>query len=178
MQRDSSTTRIIQVGMMAALVFVGTYIRITIPTPLGPTMLHLGNVCCILAGLLFGAVPGGLAAGIGSAIFDLLDPQFAAEFWITFILKFFYGFLVGAVMGRGEGRVHAIISAVIGALSYTALYTLKNFLMLHFVLGNPMEAVLPVLGMKALVSLSNAVVAVIVAIILYEVLGKRLRAIL
>ncbi|MBR2504156.1 MAG: ECF transporter S component, partial [Oscillospiraceae bacterium] len=54
------------IGVMAAVVFVGNQIQLPkIPTPLGPTRIHLGNVMCILGGLLFGAVPGGLAAGIG-----------------------------------------------------------------------------------------------------------------
>ncbi|NMA06377.1 MAG: ECF transporter S component, partial [Ruminococcaceae bacterium] len=60
---------------MAALTFVFTmFFRIDIPTPLGKTMLHLGNVMCLLSGLLFGPVRGGLAGGIGSMMYDLFDP--------------------------------------------------------------------------------------------------------
>ena len=58
------------IGLMAAMVFVATNFRIDIPTPLGKTMIHFGNVMCILGGLLFGGPIGGLAAGIGSAFFD------------------------------------------------------------------------------------------------------------
>lgn len=41
------------IGLMAAMVFVATNFRIEIPTPLGKTMLHFGNVMCILSGLVF-----------------------------------------------------------------------------------------------------------------------------
>lgn len=175
--KNSSLKRTVLVGLMAAMVFVGTYIRITIPTPLGPTMLHLGNVMCILSGLILGPVSGGLAAGIGSAIFDLLDPNFAAEFWITFIMKGFYGLVVGLIShsGGADGLVRKrnIAAAIIGALGYTAIYTLKNYIMMHLVLGNPMTAVKPVLITKATVSLGNAVVAVLLALFLHEAVGKR-----
>ena len=76
------------IALMAALVFVATNIKIDIPTPLGKTMVHMGNIICVLTGMLFGPLHGGLAAGIGSALFDLFDPVFAPEFWITFIMKF------------------------------------------------------------------------------------------
>jgi len=32
------------IGLMSAMVFIATNLRIEIPTPLGKTMLHLGNV--------------------------------------------------------------------------------------------------------------------------------------
>ncbi|MDO5714446.1 MAG: ECF transporter S component [Tissierellia bacterium] len=170
--------RVIFVGLMAALVCVSTYIRIVIPTPLGPTMLHLGNIMCILSGLILGPGLGFLAAGIGSAIFDLLDPNFAAGFWITFILKGFYGFIVGwiahshSAFGRNKKKNTA--AAIIGAISYTILYTIKNFITLHLVLGNPIKAVIPVLFAKASVSLGNAIIAVICALFIHEALGKRI----
>lgn len=178
MNGNSQLRKTILTGLMSAMVFVGTYIHFTIPTPLGPTMFHLGNVMCILSGLMFGPVIGGLAAGIGSGIFDLLDPNFAAEFWITAIMKFFYGFIVGAIAwkggARGLHRKRNIFAAIVGALCYTLIYTLKNFILMHLVLGNPMAAVTPVLITKASVSLGNAVVAVISALVIHSAVGRRI----
>lgn len=54
--------RLVLVGLMAALVFVFTFIGFDIPSPLGKAKLHLGNVMCLLSGLLFGPLTGGLAA--------------------------------------------------------------------------------------------------------------------
>src|SRR5574344_2065781 len=89
----------VTVGLMAALVFIFTYIRIEIPVSItgGKTMLHLGNVMCILSALLFGKWKGGLAAGIGSMFFDLFDPMFLPECWITFIMKFAMAFVAGLI---------------------------------------------------------------------------------
>ena len=103
------------IGVMAAIVFVGNNIQLPkIPTPLGPTRIHIGNVMCILAGFLFGAVPGGLAAGFGGAIYDLMDPFYAKEFWITFILKFVMGWGAGFIANKGvKTKIKVVIAAVV-----------------------------------------------------------------
>ncbi len=158
------------IGLMAAMVFVATNFRIEIPTPLGKTMLHLGNVMCILSGLLFGGAVGGLASGFGSAIFDLFDPSFAPEFWITFILKFAMGYIAGTISHfkgyNGQNKKINIVAAIVGAASYVVLYTLKTIIMQYVVLDSNWEAVIAVAGTKFIVSSANAVVAVIASIAL------------
>lgn len=67
------------IGLMAAVVFVATNFKIYIPTAIGKTMIHFGNIFCLLSGLLLGGVRGGLAAGIGSAFFDVMDPLFVSS---------------------------------------------------------------------------------------------------
>lgn len=167
-KRKFSTLHLAIIGLMAALVFVATNFRIDIPTPLGKTMLHLGNVMCILSGLLFGSLTGGLAAGFGSAMFDLFDPTFAPEFWITFIMKFVMGYLTGYIShynGRnGEDKKFNIIAAIVGAFSYVILYIGKTFIMNFFILGNQMEAVIAVTITKGTTSLVNAIIAVVASL--------------
>ena len=91
------------IGVMAALVFVTTnFLSIKIPVGAGQTQIHMGNVMCILSGLLFGPVAGGLASGIGSMFVDLLNPAWAPEFWITFIMKFVMGFVAGLISHLGK----------------------------------------------------------------------------
>ena len=68
-----SIQRLALVGMMAAMVFALTYVGIDIPTGLGKTKIHFGNIMCLLSAFLLGPVGGGLAAGVGSALFDLMD---------------------------------------------------------------------------------------------------------
>lgn len=165
-----SIYKIAVIGLMAAMVFIATNFRIEIPTPLGKTMLHLGNVMCILSGLLFGGTIGGLAAGFGSAIFDLFDPAFAPEFWITFIMKFAMGFIAGKISHmkgyNGENRKVNIIAAIIGAAAYVALYISKTIILQYVVLNSNWEAVIAVAGTKFIVSSVNAVIAVIASLAL------------
>ena len=163
------------IGVMAAIVFVGNQLQLPkIPTPLGPTCIHLGNVMCILGGLLFGAVPGGLAAGIGGAIYDLMDPFYAKEFWITFILKFGMGFVAGIISTGRKTKPKVVAAAVIGALSYVFLYLGKTFIVEYLVMGNPWQTVLGVLITKGTASLINALLAMVVSVILYYMIEPAL----
>jgi len=61
-----SIQRLALVGMMAAMVFALTYVGIDIPTGLGKTKIHFGNIMCLLSAFLLGPVGGGLAAGVGA----------------------------------------------------------------------------------------------------------------
>lgn len=158
------------VGMLAALVFIFTYFGIDIPSPLGKTKIHFGNVMCLLSGLLFGGLPGGLAAGIGSALFDLMDPAWAPEFWITFINKFCMGFVAGIMMQklplRNKG-LRVSVSALVGALTYNVLYIIKNILSGHLVKGFEWGvAVTETLTVKLPVTLVNSLIAVVCAVLL------------
>ena len=76
--------KICAVAMMAAIVFVGNYLRVKIPVSLGgTTSFTLANILCALAGLLLGPWWGALASGIGSALFDLTNPAYVSSAPIT-----------------------------------------------------------------------------------------------
>ena len=164
------------IGVMAAIVFVGNQIQLPkIPTPLGPTRIHIGNVMCILAGLLFGAVPGGLAAGIGGAIYDLMDPFYAKEFWITFILKFVMGWVAGFLANRGvKTKARVIAAAVIGSISYVIVYLAKTFIAQYLIMGNPWQTVAGVLVTKGTASTINALLAMVISVILFYMIEPSL----
>ncbi len=179
MNSESKKTRaIIVVGLMAALVFIFTYIRIEIPTPLGKTMLHLGNVMCLLSALLFGGTRGGLAAGFGSMFFDLFDPIYLPECWVTFIMKFCMALVCGLVAHAGEKRALArgekpraprwrmALGAVLGSLTYVALYMCKTYIVERLIKGFELQTVLVTMTTKGTVSLVNGLIAVVASLIL------------
>ena len=171
-QRDAfSIQRLALVGMMAAMVFALTYVGIDIPTGLGKTKIHFGNVMCLLSALLLGPVGGGLAAGVGSALFDLMDPMWAPECWITF--------LAGGIMHKAgflAPQVRVWVAALCGSLSYSILYVGKNVLESLYVKGFTWQVTqVEVLATKVPVTLFNGVVAVICAALLYTALTPALR---
>ena len=175
-----STLKLAIIGLLSAMVFIATNFRIDIPTPLGKTMLHLGNVMCILSGLLFGPLTGGLSAGFGSAMFDLFDPTFAPEAWITFIMKFAMGYIAGYISHinglQGENKKINAIAAVVSTIIYVILYTAKTFIMNYFIIGNKLEAVIAVTITKSTVSLVNAIIAVIASLALALAIRPALKA--
>ena len=154
-------------GVLTALVFVMTYIGIDIPSALGKTKLHFGNIMCLLSSMLFGPGIGALAAGCGSALFDLQDPVWAPEFWMTFINKYTMSLVAGLIfhkvkLGRDEVRVW--IAGLCGSLTYCILYVTKNILSGVLIKGFAWKvAITETLVTKVPVTLVNGVLAVICA---------------
>lgn len=174
-----SVRRLALIGMLAAMVFALTYVGIDIPTGLGKTKLHFGNVMCLLSALLLGPVGGGLAAGVGSALYDLMDPMWAPEFWITFLTKFAMAFVAGGIMHKAAvlpARSRVWIASLCGSLCYSALYLGKNVVESLYVKGFTWQVTqVEMLATKAPVTLFNGVAAVICASILYTALTPALR---
>ena len=177
-KKKFTTKRIALIGVLSALVFAATYLHIDIPTALGKTMLHLGNVVCLLGGLLFGPVTGGLSAGLGSALYDFMDPAFAPEAWITFINKFLMGFVAGLIcnIGRGKGpkkeELFTLIGGICGSVTYVILYVTKTIIVQYFINSSVWATVLTVAIQKGTVSLFNGMVAVFLATALRPALRK------
>ncbi len=172
--KNKKLLSIVIVGLMAALVFVGNYMSIPIPNGVLLTRIHLGNSMCLLAGLLFGRLKGGLASGIGAGLYDLLTPQFVTSAPFTFFSKFCMGFVAGHIRKHGKDEKSAvIIGAVVGQLVYIALYLSKTFVT-QCLLGQPMDVAMKTVGLNALTSAINGVLACVIAIPLYYALSKAL----
>ena len=126
----------------------------------------MGNVMCLLSGMLLGAVQGGLAAGIGSMFFDLTNPAYVASAPFTFAFKFVMAWLCGRIVsGSAPGSKKGFFSgALAGAVCYVGLYLLKSFLEDRYVLGLPMEAIMLTVAQKGVVSGINGLIAVLVAV--------------
>lgn len=169
------------VGLMAALVFVTSkFLSIPIPTAIDNTRIHMGNVMCLLSGLLLGPLQGGLAAGIGSMIFDLLDPQYITSAPFTFAFKFIMAWVCGmiAYSGNHENKWRYILGAVLGALSYVVLYLTKSFVE-NLILGYEIETVLLTVAQKGFASTVNGIIAAVVsvplALVLKPAIGRYLK---
>ena len=175
MKKSMSTTKLVFIAMLAALVYVVTLFRF----PLLGTKVHLANAVCLLSGLLMGPAAGGVAAGLGSALYDLMAGGYDfIQCMITFVSKFAMAWVCAkiAFSHGAEARFHGrnIAACIIGALTYVALYMLKTFVYQMFVYGYPMETVLLTMGSKLPASLINAVAAMVAAPILYTALSLAL----
>lgn len=165
-----TTKKLVYIALFTALVYIfSRFFQIPVATPFGQTRFHLGNVFCLLAGLLLGPGYGGLAAGLGSALFDLFDPVYFTSAPITFVTKFALAFVTGLIYRKRKSLIdkkRLILASVCGQLTYVVLYLLKSFVTNKFVMGFTMEAVMAELIPKAGVSLFNALISVIIAVLL------------
>lgn len=168
MKKSFSIYQIAGIGVMAALVFVSTQFRIPIPLSIGNVMVHLGNIFCILSALLLGPVGGGLAAGIGSFFFDLMDPAYIATSWATLLFKFLMAFVCGLIVyGKthdGKNTVRNVVGAISGLVTYIILHLSFDFIKSTVFLRMAVPTALVATGTSFLISLVNAVIAVVVAV--------------
>lgn len=179
MNKNLTTKRLVYIALFTALVYIfSRFFQIPVVTPFGQTRFHLGNVFCLLAGILMGPGYGGLAAGLGSALFDLFDPVYFTSAPITFVTKFALAFVAGAIYRKRSELVdkkRLVIAAILGQLTYVFLYLLKTYITNKFVMGFTNEAVMAELVPKAGVSLFNALISVIITFILAMPLLKSVK---
>lgn len=179
MNKNLTTKKLVYVALFTALVYIfSRFFQIPVVTPFGQTRFHLGNVFCLLAGILMGPGFGGLAAGLGSALFDLFDPVYFTSAPITFVTKFALAFVCGAIYKKRRELVdkkRLAFAAILGQLTYVFLYLLKTYITNKFVMGFTNEAVMAELIPKAGVSLFNALISVIIAFILAMPLLKSVK---
>lgn len=181
MKKQSTTLQLAMTGLMAALVFVGSMIQITIPLSVGtPTRIHFGNIFCLLAGLLLGPVRGGLSAGIGSFFFDLLNPLYIADSPFTFLFKFSMGFLSGKVShvqnNSGENVKLNFVAAALGQLAYLILYAGKALVENLFLYRMEFQPALVLFLGKLGASSLNAIIAVAISVPLCLVVRRALKS--
>lgn len=176
--KNKKVFAITSIALMSALVFVSSQFSINIPLAVGNTRLHMGNVFCLLSGLILGPIGGGLAAGIGSFLFDLSNPLYISSAPFTFVFKFLLAWVCGLVAySRGKDGLSIrfnLLGGVLGSLTYMVLYLTKGFLENLLFLSTEAETALIMTAQKAAVSGINAVIAVVVAIPLGVALRKAL----
>lgn len=172
-------------AMMIALCYVGAnFIKFDIPTPFGFTKFHLGNTFCILAALLLGGLYGGAAGAIGMSIGDVLDPKYLASSPKTMILKFLMGFIAGSVAhkifhinkdGIKNQKLKVFVSAGCGAFANIILEPCISWFYYLYILGMSDKAAGAFAATKFLTTSVNAILATIIAPILYLALSDRFK---
>ena len=167
MNKRMDIRRLCLLGVLTALVFAGNFARIVMPIAVGgTTAFTLGNIMCVLSGLLMGPV-GCLASGIGAALYDLTNPLYISEVPFTFLNKLVMGLVAGLIAhwGKTEGKYgRCLIAAAAGCVAYYVLYFLKSYYYnALFLQGLPSQTAWVALLDKIPASIFNGVLAVVVA---------------
>ena len=148
---------------------------------IGKTMLTMGNVTCVIAGLLLEPVAGGLAAGIGAFFFDLLG-GWASTSVFSLIIKFMLAFVYGLIAygGKANGLCfwRNAIGSFAGMVVNIVLYMIQTYLLALFTLsGSAQDSAMPLaLLWTFFIYLINAVIAVVVGLPVAFALRKSLDA--
>ena len=174
-----------QAALCAALCYVGaTFIKIDIPVGTEKTMFHLGNTFCVLAALLVGGVWGGLSGAIGMTISDLTT-SYVSSAPKTFVLKLCIGLIVGFVAHKlfklskehsaKYVTVATIVSSSSGMLFNIFADPIVGYFYKTYLLGVPQDLSKALAKIGAVTTSVNAVIAVIVASLVYFALRPVLK---
>ena len=186
-QGKMDTKTLTMAAMFAALCYIGfAYLRIDIPVGTEKTAFHLGNVFCVLGALFLGGRWGGLSGAVGLTIADLTS-GYVTSAPKTFLLKLGIGLIAGLVAHKvfhisqpKEDRkvslpVATVLSCVAGMAFNVVADPVVGYFYKMYVLGVPQEIATIWAKMGAVTTLVNAVIAVLVASVLYLALRPALQ---
>lgn len=170
-------------AVMTAIVFVGNFLRVTMPVPLGGvTSFTLANILCALSGILLGPWYGFLAAGLGSFFYDLTG-IWASEAPITLCTKGMYGLVAGLVLyylfkNAKEKYGPQLAATACAAIGYMVVYSIKTYFYNGMFLNKFTEPVQcwALVVSKIPATITNGAIAIAIAPILGVALMKAMRA--
>ena len=187
MERNNEGLRkLCMAALFAALCYIGfTFCKIDIPVGTEKTAFHLGNVFCVLAALFLGGLWGGLSGAVGMTIADLTT-AYVTSAPKTFVLKLGIGLITGLIAHKvfhisreGERKmplgVATVLSCAGGMLFNVVADPVVGYFYKMYVLGVPQKAATIWAKMGAMTTAVNAVVAVIVATVLYLAIRPALK---
>ena len=174
-----------EAALLAALCYVGAgYLKIDIPVGTEKTMFHLGNVFCVLAALLLGGMWGGLAGAVGMTLSDLMT-GYVTSAPKTFLLKLCIGLIVGFVahklfhLSKEHSAKYVTVATVVSSICGMAFNIVADPVVGYFyktyLLGVPQDLAKTLAKIGAITTSVNAVIAVIVASIIYLALRPAMK---
>ena len=175
-----------QAALLAALCYVGAgYLKIDIPVGSEKTMFHLGNVFCVLAALLLGGMWGGLAGAVGMTLSDLMT-GYVTSAPKTFLLKLCIGLIVGLVAHKAfkiakEGfsakklPLAVVVSCIAGMAFNVVADPVVGYFYKTYLLGVPQDLAKTLAKINSITTLVNAIIAVVVASLVYLALRPALK---
>ena len=175
-----------QAALLAALCYVGAgYLKIDIPVGTEKTMFHLGNVFCVLAALLLGGMWGGLAGAVGMTLSDPMT-GYVTSAPKTSLLKLSIGLIVGLVAHKifkitKEGfsakklPLAVVLSCVAGMAFNVVADPVVGYFYKTYLLGVPQDLAKALAKINSITTLVNAIIAVVVASIVYLALRPALK---
>lgn len=153
--RNDKTRDVAYTALLAALIFVATYI-VKIPNPATGGYSHIGDCMVFLAVVMLGRRNGGIAAAIGGALSDLLS---GAAAWVlpTLIIKFLVAFIMGTIINDDPmNSKRQLAGAAAGGVFQIIAYTIVKIVLIG---TGP-----------ALLSIPNVTIQTTVGIVLFAVI--------
>ena len=176
MNRHSTTLKLTQAAMIAALAYIGfQFLRIDIPVGSERTAFHLGNTFVVLGVLLLGRW-GAVAGALGLTIADLTS-GYATSAPKTFLLKLAIGLLAVLVSrrifhieketDRKRQSLVALVSSAVALGVNVVLDPLAGYFYKTYIFGIPQDASAMLAKISSVTTLVNAALSTVCVVILW-----------
>ena len=155
------------IALFSALIIILTKIEIRF----AEYHFHLGNVMCLLCGFFLSPLSAGFSAGLGSMLYDILFYPNGIFILTTFVNKFFMSFVTSSIKNKvinNEKKITLIISGIIGEIVYIVLYMGKTFFERYYFYSLKIQAIIPIMIEKLMSSVTNAIIAIVLSVIIYN----------
>lgn len=176
-KNSTATKMIVLSGLFIALSYLGTMFNITFNVGAAKTMIHFGNVFCLLGALVLGGRNGGVAASLGMGLFDLTNG------WVlyapsTFILKFLIALIAGTTFVNlkiANQKLRVVIACGSGMLFNLIFSPIASYLTTRFIIGTTSDFASLFAAYESIAVVINAVMATMIAAIMYTFLAPALK---
>lgn len=162
MKSKLNTKKIAYCGLFAALCYAGTMLNIPFSIAGMKTMIHFGNIFCLISAVVLGPILGGIASSIGMGLFDMLN-GYVVYAPSTIILKFFIAFIAGKLYYKAQSKsTKNLVKAFSAGMLFNVIFSPIVIYILAKLLGFG-EASSIIATWESLATLFNAIIAVVVA---------------
>lgn len=128
---NKKTLNIVLTGVMAAFIYIATYINIRLPISFTDGgLIHLGGAVLVIATFLLMPVEAGLAGAIGMGLFDLLSP-YAVWAPFTFVIRLVQGIVVSKILLK-----NGISKTVFAMIAFTLIGMVGYYMAEALIYGN------------------------------------------
>lgn len=138
--RKISTIAMVQVALMAAVIYVATAVFNFPVGIINKGVVHLGDSMVFVAALFLGKRKSAVAAAIGMCLFDLFSP-YAIWAPFTFVIKGLMAYIAASIAYRknynGENVINNIFAFIVAGIWMIAAYYFSGVLLNHVYFGLP-----------------------------------------
>lgn len=167
-----TTKDLAETGMMAAIIFAGTYLNIPYYVGSSRSMIHLGTAVLFIAVLLVGKNKGAIAAAVGLSLFDLFS---ATPVWapFTFVIKGGMAYIAGLMAYRGKYNGDSILNNIF-AFALGGIFNIVGYYLVDVLFYGSFIVAFQHIPSSLVTTIIGIVAAVPVGKILKKSIGSRI----
>ncbi len=173
MMNKFSVKDLTMMALFAALCYIGTMFNFKIVVGGMKTMIHFGNIFCILGALMLGGTKGGISASVGMGLYDMLNGWLTSA-PSTIILKFCMAIIAGTIFKKLKNTdiKYRLVLSTLGGVVFNIIFSPIFSYIKNVLLGFEDKAAKAFAAWSSLATVINAAIVIVIVPILYLAIRK------